>query len=142
MENNRIIAYVVHDAVNCNEAYLDNYDSDVLKRADEQGLIFIAVHEDGTRERVGVDQVKCPVTTEEHTISFATPTYVDDRTEATIACFDAISTIINPEAATTSEDSESQSTESADPIKVFEEALKRLHNLYSESKSDEDEAGD
>ena len=56
-----------------------------------------------------------------------TPTYVDDRTDATVACFDALAAIVDPSVAAASEGGSAEAK--ADPVKEFMAALEKLRAL-------------
>ena len=58
---------------------------------------------------------------------FVQPTYVDMRTGATVACFDALSAIVDPQPATADETGEG--TEPIDPVEAFRAALAALKAL-------------
>ena len=53
--------------------------------------------------------------------------YVDKRTAATVACFDALSAIVDPQPATTDETGEG--TEAVDQVEAFRAALAALKAL-------------
>ena len=47
-----VVGYAVHDIIGNNEQCLTEYDPDVLQRAEDAGLVFVAQDDDGTREVV------------------------------------------------------------------------------------------
>ena len=44
-----ILYYLAHDPISNSEAVLTEYDAELIKRADESGIVFIAVDDQGTR---------------------------------------------------------------------------------------------
>lgn len=120
-----ITHYMAHDPIGNSESYLTEFDSELIARAAASGIIFIAVYDDGTRKVVDSSEVTPPQAAAEP-FTLVTPVYVDERTTATVACFDALAQIVNPGVATTSaDDAETE----ADPIKAFMAALEKLRAL-------------
>lgn len=125
-----VVAYYIHDVICNNEQLLTNFDADYLKAIADAGLIIVAVYNDESREQVAVDDVREP---EPHVngITLATPSYVDARTVATVAVFDALATIIDPESAVATADETGETTEAVDPVETFKAALAELRKLES-----------
>lgn len=124
----QITHYMVHDPVGNTESYLTEFDAEFITRAAAANMVFIAVYDDGTREVVDSKDVAKPKSADEP-FTLVTPVYVDDRTDATVACFDALAAIVDPSVAAATEDG---STEvQADPVKAFLSALERLRALKS-----------
>ena len=122
----QITHYLAHDPVGNTESYLTEFDSEIITRAAASGIVFIAVYDDGTREIVdGKDVIKPQLDDEPFTL--VTPVYVDDRTDATVACFDALAAIVNPSVAVAAEDGSAEAQ--ADPVKAFMAALEKLRAL-------------
>ena len=120
-----VVGYAVHDIIGNNEQCLTEYDPDVLQRAEDTGLIFVAQY-DGTREVVKAADVRKPDPTV-NGIPLATAGYVDERTAATVAVFDALSAIVDPQPATADETGEE--AEAVDPVEAFRSALAALKAL-------------
>lgn len=123
---NRIVAYLLHDPIGNCEGYVSNYDPDLLAKAQEGGMIVIAEHEDGRREVVDAKDVKEP-NPAINGVAVVLPPYVDKRTAATVACFDALSAIVDPQPATADETGEG--TEAVGPVEAFRSALAALKAL-------------
>lgn len=49
-----------HDPIGNNEAQITNYDTTMLEQAEQQGIIFIAEHSDGTRTRIAAKDITEP----------------------------------------------------------------------------------
>lgn len=122
----QITHYLAHDPVGNTESYLTEFDSEIITRAAASGIVFIAVYDDGTREIVdGKDVIKPQLDNEPFTL--VTPVYVDDRTDATVACFDALAAIVDPSVAAAAEGGSAEVY--ADPVKAFMAALEKLRAL-------------
>lgn len=122
----QITHYLAHDPVGNTESYLTEFDSEIITRAVASGIVFIAVYDDGTREIVdGKDVIKPQLDDEPFTL--VTPVYVDDRTDATVACFDALAAIVDPSVAAASEGGSAEVQ--ADPVEAFMAALEKLRAL-------------
>lgn len=121
-----VVGYAVHDIIGNNEQCLTEYDPDVLQRAEDTGLIFVAQYDDGSREVVKAADVRKPDPTV-NGIPLATAGYVDERTAAAVAVFDALSAIVDPQPATADETGEG--TEAVDPVEAFRAALAALKAL-------------
>lgn len=85
----RIVRYVAHDPIGNCEGYVTEFDPEILKRASDGGIIFIAIDDEGNRSVVGVDEVKEPVNDDKPFI-VVQPVYVDDRVKAVVDVFDAL----------------------------------------------------
>ena len=122
----QITHYLAHDPVGNTESYLTEFDSEIITRAAASGIVFIAVYDDGTREIVdGKDVIKPQLDDEPFTL--VTPVYVDERTDATVACFDALAAIVDPSVAAAAEGGSAEVQ--ADPVKAFMAALEKLRAL-------------
>lgn len=124
----QITHYMAHDPVGNSESYLTEFDSELISRAEASGIVFIAVYDDGTREVVDSKDVVKPKSADEP-FTLVTPVYVDDRTDATVACFDALAAIVDPSVTTAAEGGETEAR--ADPVKAFMAALEKLRALKS-----------
>lgn len=93
---NRVIAYWAHDPVGNNEGIITNYDTATLKQAEANGIIIIAEHEDGTREKVNAEDVTEPNIQDSGIFTFVTPQYVDDRTTAAYEAIKSIADAVTP----------------------------------------------
>ena len=123
----RIVGYAIHDVIGNCETCLTNYDPDYLKQVEDSGLLIIAVYEDESRCVVKAEDVEEPVL-QVNGITLTTPEYVDARTQATVAVFDALAAIVNPETSTLSED---DSADSENPVESFSKALGALKALVA-----------
>ena len=122
----RISHYMAHDPVANIEGVVTDFNPEALALAAENGIIFIAVDENGAREVVDAASVKEPKLADECYV-FVQPQYVDERTTATVAVFDALSAIVDPQPATA--DETGKETESVDPVEAFKAALAALKAL-------------
>lgn len=125
----KIIGYMVHDAVTNMEWQLENFDQAAVAGLESSGLIIVAVYDDDSRAIVHAADVTEPEP-QVNGITLVTPAYVDNRTAATAAVFDALVAIIDPESAvaTTDETGEEAAT-AADPVETFKAALAALKAL-------------
>lgn len=123
----KIVRYWAHDPVGNIENMLQSFDKEQLQKGEEAGIVFVAEYDDGTRSIVKVVDVVEPQTfSNDGGITLVLPSYVDERTSATVACFDALAEIVNPSVATSSaDDAEAE----VDPIKVFMAAIEKLRAL-------------
>lgn len=123
----KIVRYWAHDPVGNIENMLQSFDKEQLQKGEEAGIVFVAEYDDGTRSIVkAVDVVEPQTFSNDGGITLVLPSYVDERTSATVACFDALAEIVNPSVATSSaDDAEAE----VDPIKVFMAAIERLRAL-------------
>lgn len=123
----KIVRYWVHDPVGNIENMLQSFDKEQLQKGEEAGIVFVAEYDDGTRSIVkAVDVVEPQTFSNDEDITLVLPSYVDERTSATVACFDALAEIVNPSVATVSaDDAEAE----VDPIKVFMAAIEKLRAL-------------
>ncbi|WP_415927455.1 hypothetical protein [Slackia piriformis] len=123
----KIVRYWAHDPVGNIENMLQSFDKEQLQKGEEAGIVFVAEYDDGTRSIVkAVDVVEPQTFSNDEDITLVLPSYVDERTSATVACFDALAEIVNPSVATVSaDDAEAE----VDPIKVFMAAIEKLRAL-------------
>lgn len=121
-----IVDYMAHDPVGNVEGQLTCYDAKALAEAEKNGMVFIAVMNDGTRKVVKASEVSKPCSHGQDFV-LVQPTYVDERTAATVACFDALAAIVDPQPATADETGEE--AESVDPVEAFRAALAALKAL-------------
>lgn len=121
-----IVDYMAHDPVGNVEGQLTCYDPEALAEAESNGIVFIAVMSDGSRKVVKASEVSEPSPQGEEFV-FVQPAYVDERTEATVAVFDALAAIVAPETATLSDSG--AATQAADPVEAFMAALAKLKAL-------------
>lgn len=104
-----------HDPIGNNEAQITNYDTTMLEQAEQQGIIFIAEHSDGTRTRIAAKDITEP-SPETGNYVFVAPVYVDTRMQAAANVFDAIATIINANPTTlTNNDTPDDETTTINP---------------------------
>lgn len=123
----KIVRYWAHDPVGNIENMLQSFDKEQLQKGEEAGIVFVAEYDDGTRSIVkAVDVVEPQTFSNDGGITLVLPSYVDERTSATVACLDALAEIVNPSVATVSaDDAEAE----VDPIKVFMAAIEKLRAL-------------
>lgn len=123
----KIVRYWAHDPVGNIENMLQSFDKEQLQKGEEAGIVFVAEYDDGTRSIVkAVDVVEPQTFSNDGGITLVLPSYVDERTSATVACFDALAEIVNPSvAASSADDAEAE----VDPIKVFMAAIEKLRAL-------------
>mgnify|MGYP004456734631 CR=1 FL=1 len=126
-----IVDYLIHDPLGNVEGQLGDYDPVRLEEAEKNGMIFIAVMDDGERRLVKAADVSEPKQQNQY-FTVAKPEYVDERTKATVAVFDALSAIIDPQAATADESGEA--AKQSDPVETFKSALAALRALEGEGK--------
>ena len=125
----KIIGYMVHDAVTNMEWQLENFDQAAVAGLESSGLIIVAVYDDVSRAIVHAADVTEPEP-QVNGITLVTPAYVDNRTAATAAVFDALVAIIDPEsAAATADETGEEAATAADPVETFKAALAALKAL-------------
>jgi len=125
----KITHYMAHDPIGNVESYLTEFDSKLIARAAAAGIIFIAVYDDGTREVVDAGEVEEPQQ-ERQAYEIVTTSYVDKRTAATVACFEALSAIVDPQPAAADETGEeADAVDPVDPVEAFRVALAALKAL-------------
>lgn len=128
-----IVDYLIHDPVGNVEGQLSDYDPVRLAEAEKNGMVFIAVMDDGERRLVKAADVSEPKQQNRY-FTVAKPEYVDERTKATVAVFDALADIVNPQTAAADENG-SDEQPVADPIAAFEDALNKLKSLQNGDQS-------
>ena len=121
-----VVGYAVHDIIGNNEQCLTEYDPDVLQRAEDTGLIFVAQYDDGTREVVKAADVRKPDPTV-NGIPLAPAGYVDARPPATGGVFDARWATGAPPPAPA--DERRAEAGAVDPVEAFRSALAALKAL-------------
>lgn len=125
----KITHYMAHDPIGNVESYLTEFDSELIARAAAAGIIFIAVYDDGTRKVVDAGEVEEPQQ-ERQAYEIVTTSYVDRRTAATVACFEALSAIVDPQPAAADETGEeAEAVDPVDPVEAFRAALAALKAL-------------
>lgn len=115
-----IEAYLLHDPIGNTEGVIAEYDPDKLMQAEANGAIFIAVHGDGRREVVKAASIHEPEP-RMNGVTLTKPEYVDARTQATVAVFDALAQQMAGGAMLTADGSGAESP--------FEKALAALRAL-------------
>ncbi len=125
----QIIGYMVHDPVANMEWQLDDFEQERLANMESTGFLFIALRDDDTREVVKAVDVVEPKP-RVNGVTLVTPTYVDNRTAATVAVFDALAAIVDPESTVATADEAGGGAEAqADPVEAFKEALAALKDF-------------
>ncbi len=119
----RILYYMAHDPVGNSEAVLTEYDAELIERAAEAGIVFVAVDDNGDRTIVSPDSVEEPVL-DDKPITLVQPSYVDERMVAVVDVFDALaSELASPNVALMSVEPSNAST--------FAAALEKLKELVA-----------
>lgn len=117
-----VVAHILHDAKANIEGYITDYDAEAIQQAEDEGLLILAEYSDGSREIVKARDVREPEPML-NGIELVKPSYVDERTEAVIAVFDALaSEYLAPQVAM-------MSLEEAAPAAGFFAALERLKEV-------------
>ncbi len=125
-----VVAYIIHDAISNTECYVSDFDKEKLREAEEQNLLIIEEYSDGERRLTTADDVSEPPAAMVDGIKLVAPKYVDDRTAATVAVFDALAAIVDPESAVaTAEETGDETAAQADPVEAFKAALAALKTL-------------
>lgn len=84
----QIVEYRIIDVINSTEAQLLDFDTEKLTAAEEAGAIFIAVYDDGHRERVAAKDITQPEPVV-NGFTVCQPQYVNDRIKAVIKVINA-----------------------------------------------------
>lgn len=85
----KTLYHMLHDPIGNCEAMVTEYDEEFINRAASNGMIFIAVDEDGNRTVVQPEDVKEPIN-DDQPFTLVQPLYVDDRMKAVVDVFDAL----------------------------------------------------
>ena len=116
---------MLHDPIGNCEAMVTEYDEELINRAASNGMIFIAVDEDGNRTVVQPEDVKEPIN-DDQPFTLVQPLYVDDRMKAVVYVFDALAASVPAVAASADVQPVSSKARSA---MSFAEALEALRAL-------------
>lgn len=134
----RIACYMAHDPARNMEQQLDSFDEETISQLEANGIIFVAVYEDGTRQVVQASEVTEPEP-QMNGVTLCTPKYVDNRTAATVAVFDALTAIVDPESAVaTADETGEEAAMAADPVETFKAALAALKALGPKGETEDD----
>lgn len=79
----KTLYHMLHDPIGNCEAMVTEYDEELINRAASNGMIFIAVDEDGNRTVVQPEDVKEPIN-DDQPFTLVQPLYVDDRMKAVV----------------------------------------------------------
>lgn len=120
----KTLYHMLHDPIGNCEAMVTEYDEELISRAASNGMIFIAVDEDGTRTVVQPEDVKEP-TNDDQPFTLVQPLYVDDRMKAVVDVFDALAASVPAVAAS----ADVQPVSRARSSMSFAEALEALRAL-------------
>lgn len=90
----QIIAYMAHSALTNSEEQLNTFDAETLQALEDEGITFIAVYDDETREIVKAADITEPEP-QVNGVTLCTPVYVDDRYDAIVSTFDAVKPILD-----------------------------------------------
>ena len=125
-----IVAYILHDPLGNVEGYISDFDTEALKRAEENGMVIIAEYNDGTRAIAKASDVVEPKPSL-NGISVTTPEYVNARVVATVECFNALAQVLQPTDAVmqSADDADDADAKSLDPFEAFKAAISRLQVL-------------
>lgn len=85
----KTLYHMLHDPIGNCEAMVTEYDEELINRAASNGMIFIAVDEDGNRTVAQPEDVKEPIN-DDQPFTLVQPLYVDDRMKAVVDVFDAL----------------------------------------------------
>ena len=94
----KTLYHMLHDPIGNCEAMVTEYDEELINRAASNGMIFIAVDEDGNRTVVQPEDVKEPIN-DDQPFTLVQPLYVDDRMKAVVDVFDALAASVPAVAA-------------------------------------------
>lgn len=83
------VSYMLHDYINNIEEQITNYDQELLRKAEDDGYIIVAVDEDGSRHRVHASDVHKPKPMVGG-VEIATPAYVNERIRAVANAIEAV----------------------------------------------------
>lgn len=120
-----ITHYMAHDPISNTEGVVTEFDQVLIKRAEESGIIFIAVDSNGERSVVSADDVK-PPENQDQSFVIVKPEYVDDRLKAVVDVFDALASSVPAAASTLAVQS---AAGKARTKMTFDEALEALRLL-------------
>lgn len=127
------VMFIAHDPVSNTEAQVTEFDAALLKAASEQGVVFLAVDENGFREIVPPEDVKPPDGVL-GSFTLVEPVYVDDRMNAVIDVFDALEAVLCATPETLSVQSDTTRKKSAarspsTPAEAFRAKLAALKEI-------------
>lgn len=122
---NKTLYHMLHDPIGNCEAMVTEYDEELINRAASNGMIFIAVDEDGNRTVVQPEDVKEPIN-DDQPFTLVQPLYVDDRMKAVVDVFDALAASVPAVAASADVQPVSSKARAA---MSFAEALEALRAL-------------
>lgn len=127
------VIYMAHDPLSNTEAQVTECDPALLNAAAAQGVVFVAVDAHGNRRIADVSEVKPPEGTE-GSLQLVQPVYVDERMQAVVDVFDALQTLVLPEAAALAADDD-QPAQVRDPVETFSAKLTALREITKAGES-------
>lgn len=127
------VIYMAHDPLSNTEAQVTEFDPALLNAAAAQGVVFVAVDAHGNRRIADVSEVKPPEGTE-GSLQLVQPVYVDERMQAVVDVFDALQTLVLPEAAALAADDD-QPAQVRDPVETFSAKLTALREITKAGES-------
>lgn len=127
------VIYMAHDPLSNTEAQVTEFDPALLNAAAAQGVVFVAVDANGNRRIADVSEVKPPEGTE-GSLQLVQPVYVDERMQAVVDVFDALQTLMLPEAAALAADDD-QPAQVRDPVETFSAKLTALREITKAGES-------
>lgn len=127
------VRYAAHDPVGNCEAYVTEFDPEIISRAAASGIIFIAIDEEGNRSVVPASDVREP-SRDDQQFTIVQPQYVDDRMAAVVDVFDALQAVMLSESMALAADGADETTDAAprDPLEVFFEKIAALREIVKE----------
>lgn len=118
----KILNYYAHDPVGNNEGLLTVFDRQSLEAAEENGIVFIAEYDNGTRAIVKAVDIEEPdQSSAETSVTLIGPQYVDDRMKAVVAVFDSLA-----ESTATATMALADGVDTENPTSTFAQALAAL----------------
>lgn len=127
------VIYLAHDPLSNTEAQVTEFDPALLNAAAAQGVVFVAVDAHGNRRIADVSEVK-PQKGTEGSLQLVQPVYVDERMQAVVDVFDALQTLVLPEAAALAADDD-QPAQVRDPVETFSAKLTALREITKAGES-------
>lgn len=127
------VIYMAHDPLSNTEAQVTEFDPALLNAAAAQGVVFVAVDAHGNRRIADVSEVK-PQKGTEGSLQLVQPVYVDERMQAVVDVFDALQTLVLPEAAALAADDD-QPAQVRDPVETFSAKLTALREITKAGES-------
>ena len=126
------VIYMAHDPLSNTEAQVTEFDPALLNAA--ASLSFVAVDAHGNRRIADVSEVK-PQKGTEGSLQLVQPVYVDERMQAVVDVFDALQTLMLPEAAALAAADDDPPAQVRDPVETFSAKLAALREITKAGES-------